>query len=344
MFDFARHRALFYLVSAAVIVPGLLSILLPGGLRPGIDFTGGAVLTLEFSQPVTEEALQNTFSRVGHAEAVVQRASGTNDFVVRTRPLAQPAVTADGSESVSGRQQIEGALTQDFGSVQVLSLDQVSPLIAADIVRNAVLAVAAASAIILLYLWWAFRAVPEPWSYGTAAIAGLLHDAFAVLGLFSILGRLFDLELQSTFIVAILTVIGFSVRDSIVVFDRVRENLVRRSGEPFGDILNHSIMQTLTRSLNTSLTVILTLLVVFLFGGTSVRPFVLAILLGIIVGGYSSIFFSGMLLLSWRSGELRRLLFFVPQRKIVAVGAWTSALSAAPVLANPTTWRSVALK
>ena len=164
------------------------------------------------------------------------------------------------------------------------------------------------------------RTVPEPWSYGTAAIAGLLHDAFAVSGLFSILGRVFNLELQSTFIVAVLTVIGFSVHDSIVVFDRVRENLVRRAGEPFEDIVNHSIMQTLTRSLNTSLTVILTLLVVFLFGGMSVRPFVLAILLGITVGVYSSIFFSGMLLVTWRAGELRRLMFFLPQRNITVLG------------------------
>ncbi len=113
-----------------------------------------------------------------------------------------------------------------------------------------------------------------------------------------------------------LTVIGFSVHDSIVVFDRVRENLVRRAGESFGDIVNHSIVQTLTRSLNTTLTVVLTLLVVTMFGGASVRPFVLAILLGISVGGYSSIFFSGMLLVSWRIGELRRILFFLPDRRL----------------------------
>jgi preprotein translocase SecF subunit len=136
-------------------------------------------------------------------------------------------------------------------------------------VRNAVLAVGAASVFILLYLWWAFSASADPWSYGSAALAGLLHDAFAVLGLFSILGRLFAIQLESTFIVAVLTVIGFSVHDSIVVFDRVRENLVRRAGEPFEDVVNHSIAQTLTRSLNTTVTVVLTLLVLTLFGGTS---------------------------------------------------------------------------
>jgi preprotein translocase subunit SecF len=218
----------------------------------------------------------------------------------------------------SERQQLEATLTQEFGALQILNLDQVSPLIAVEIVRDAIL-VAVASAFILLYLWWAFRASADPWSYGTAAVAGLLHDAFAVLGVFSILGRVFGIELQSTFIVAVLTVIGFSVHDSIVVFDRVRENLLRRAGEPFGEIVNHSIVQTLTRSLNTTLTVVLTLLVVTLFGGTSVRPFVLAILVGISVGGYSSIFFSGMLLVSWRIGELRRILFFLPDRRLRAV-------------------------
>ncbi len=316
MFDFVRHRALFYFVSALIIVPGLISLVLRGGLRPGIDFTGGTGMTLSFEHPAQEDALRDAFSRSGHAEAVVQHTPGTNDFVVRTRPLVQAVQSSDGSVGLSERQQLEATLTQEFGPLQILNLDQVSPLIAVEIVRDAILAVVAASAFILLYLWWAFRASADPWSYGSAAIAGLLHDSFAVLGLFSIVGRILGIELESTFIVAVLTVIGFSVNDSIVVFDRVRENLVRRAGEPFGEIVNHSILQTLTRSLNTTLTVVLTLLVVTLFGGTSVRRFVLAILLGISVGGYSSIFFSGMLLVSWRIGELRRLLFFLPDRRL----------------------------
>jgi preprotein translocase subunit SecF len=205
--------------------------------------------------------------------------------------------------------------TQEFGAMKVLSLDQVSPLIAAEIVRDAVLAVVAASVFILLYLWWAFRALTDPWTYGSAAIAGLLHDALAVLGILSILGRVFGIELEAAFIVAVLTVIGFSVHNSIVVFDRVRENLARHAGEPFEDVVNHSIMQTLTRSLNTTLTVVLTLLVLMLLGGASIRPFVLAILVGITVGGYSAVFFSNMLLVSWRVGELKRLLAFLPRRR-----------------------------
>jgi len=190
-----------------------------------------------------------------------------------------------------------------------LNLDQVSPLIAEEIVRYAILAVAAASVCILLYLWWAFNKVTHPLRYGTTAIAALLHDALIVLGIFSILGRLFPaaIEIESTFIVAVLTVIGFSVHDTIVVFDRIRENFIRRAGDTFEDVVNHSLAQTLTRSLNTSLTVILTLVVLMLFGGVTIRTFVLALLIGITTGTYSSIFVASMLLVSWHIGELKWL-------------------------------------
>lgn len=220
-------------------------------------------MTLQFAQPVDEAALRNAFVQLQHPEAVVQHASGTDTFVVRTTTLKQPSQTDGGPNQASEREQLVAGLTEQFGSFDILSLDQVSPLVAAEIVRDAV---AAAAAFILLYLWWAFRSVPNPWSYGSAAVAGLLHDAFAVLGLFSILGRLFAIELEATFIVAVLTVIGFSVHDSIVVFDRVRENLQRRAGEPFAEVVNNSIVQTLTRSVNTTLTVLLTLIVLPLFG------------------------------------------------------------------------------
>jgi preprotein translocase subunit SecF len=190
-----------------------------------------------------------------------------------------------------------------------LNLDQVSPLIAEEIVRYAILAVAAAAVGILLYLWWAFNKVSHPLRYGTTAIAALLHDALIVLGIFSILGRLFPaaIEIESTFIVAVLTVIGFSVHDTIVVFDRIRENFIRRAGDTFEDVVNHSLAQTLTRSLNTSLTVILTLVVLMLFGGVTIRTFVLALLIGITTGTYSSIFVASMLLVSWHIGELKWL-------------------------------------
>ena len=310
MFDFVRNRRLFYLLSAMLILPGVISLVLPGGLNPGIDFTSGTIMTIQFNRPeaVDQTELRDSFGQLGHAEAIVQR-SGENTFVVRTRPLQQAATNESGELGTSERQQIEQALTERFGPLQILNLDQVSPLIAAEIVRYAILAVAAASLFILLYLWWAFSKVTHPVRYGATAVAALIHDALVVLGIFSILGRIFpaEIQLESTFIVAVLTVIGFSVHDTIVVFDRIRENFIRRSGDTFEDVVNHSLAQTLTRSLNTSLTVLLTLVVLMLFGGVTIRTFVLALLVGIATGTYSSIFVASMLLVSWNLGELRWL-------------------------------------
>ena len=305
MFDFVRNRLYFYLLSAAFLVPGIISLVLPGGLNPGIDFTSGTIMTIQFDNAVDSNQLRDAFGQLGHSEAVIQQSSD-NTFVVRTKPLAQPRQTETGEVTSSEQQQIQEALTNQFGPMQVLNLDQVSPLVAEQIVRLAILAVAAASVFILGYLWWAFNKVSHPIRYGTTAIVALLHDALIVLGIFSILGRLFpaEVELESTFIVAVLTVIGFSVHDTIVVFDRVRENFIRRSGERFEDVVNHSLAQTLTRSLNTSLTVILTLVVLMLFGGVTIRTFVLALLIGITTGTYSSIFIASMLLVSWHFGEL----------------------------------------
>jgi preprotein translocase subunit SecF len=253
---------------------------------------------------VEQPDLRMAFVQLGHPEAVVQ-GSGENTFVVRTRPLAQ-AQQGEGGATSSERERIESTLRERFGPLEILNLDQVSPLIAEEIVRYAIAAVAAASAFILLYLWWAFRGVTHPWRYGATAVVALIHDALVVLGIFSILGRFFPIELEATFIVAVLTVIGFSVHDTIVVFDRIRENFIRHAGESFEDVVNHSLTQTIARSLNTSLTVLLTLLVLLLFGGVTIRTFVLALLIGITTGTYSSIFVASMLLVSWHVGELAR--------------------------------------
>jgi preprotein translocase subunit SecF len=309
MYDFVRNRRIFYLLSAVLLIPGVISLVLPGGLNPGIDFTSGTIMTVQFDNAVDQQKLREAFARLDHPEAVVQQSTGENTFVIRTKPLVQAQQSDTGDLGNSERQQIEQALTAEFGPVQILNLDQVSPLIAQEIVRYAILAVAAASVFILLYLWWAFNKVTHPVRYGATAIVALLHDALIVLGIFSILGRIFpaEIELESTFIVAILTVIGFSVHDTIVVFDRIRENFIRRAGESFEDVVNHSLAQTLTRSLNTSLTVILTLIVLMLFGGVTIRTFVLALLVGITTGTYSSIFVASMLLVSWHIGELNWL-------------------------------------
>lgn len=306
MIDYVRLRALFYVLSAVLIVPGLISLVLPGGLRPGIDFTSGTLMTIQFEEAVEVSALRDTFAELGHPEAIIQQSTGESTFVIRTRPLEQPTAE-EGVAGTSERQRIETALTEQYGALDILNLDQVSPLIAEEIVRYAILAVAAASLFILLYLAMAFRRVAHPWRYGTTAVLALVHDSLVVLGAFSLLGRFFPIEIESTFIVAILTVIGFSVHDTIVVFDRVRENAVRHMGESFASVVNHSITQTMVRSLLTSLTVLLTLAALLVFGGETIRTFLLALLIGIAVGTYSSIFFASVLLVDWENGRFSGL-------------------------------------
>lgn len=306
-YNLVAKRYWFFAISAIVIIPGLISLLLPGGLRPGIDFTSGSIMTLRFERLVEQSALRAAYADLGHHEAIVQR-SDDGTYIIRTTTLGGEARDESGAVAqVSERQQIETALAERFGSVTVLSFDQVSPIVATEVVRNSVIAVMAACMGILLYLWWAFRQVKESWRYGVCAVFALVHDALVVLGIFSILGRLFAVELDALFITAVMTVIGFSVHDTIVVFDRIRENSIRHQGEPFEDIVNHSLMQTMGRSLTTSLTVMLTLLTLFLFGGVTIRTFVLALLVGILTGTYSSIFNASMLLVIWEKGELGRL-------------------------------------
>ena len=188
--------------------------------------------------------------------------------------------------------------------MQQLSTSTVSGSVAAETTRNAFLAVLAASGFILLWIWFSFRKVDKPWRYGTSAIIALLHDVLVVLGVFSILGWLIGFQIDALFITALLTVVGFSVHDTIVVFDRIRENMQRRTSETFDQVVNASLVQTMARSLNTSLTVIFTLSALTLFGGATIRPFTLALLVGIISGTYSSIFNASMVLVMWDKGEL----------------------------------------
>ena len=199
---------------------------------------------------------------------------------------------------------IQTALLKGGVYAYVITNSSISPSIAAQTTSRAILAVLAAAVFILLYVWFAFRKVPKPWRYGACAIIALLHDVLVVLGVFSILGWVANVQIDTLFITALLTVVGFSVHDTIVVFDRIRENMQRRTTESFEQVVNASLVQTMARSLNTSLTVLFTLSALTLFGGTSIRTFTLALLVGIFSGTYSSIFNASMLLVIWEKGEL----------------------------------------
>ncbi|HEX9014458.1 MAG TPA: protein translocase subunit SecF, partial [Chloroflexota bacterium] len=203
LMDVVGKRTWFYLLSILVLVPGIISIVLPGGLRPGIDFSSGSIMTVRFEQSVDQAALRDAFASLGHPEAVVQKTGGSqgSTFIIRTFTLKAEQKDASGNVAEpSERQKISDVLTSKFGKLDVLSFDSVSPVIAEEIVRNATLAVAAASLGILLYIAWAFRRVKSSFRWGTCAVVALVHDALVVLGIFSILGRIFEIELDSLFI------------------------------------------------------------------------------------------------------------------------------------------------
>jgi preprotein translocase subunit SecF len=281
-------RRIFYAISLIIIVPGLIS-LFTHGLLLGIDFKGGQ--TLQVAGQVSQSQVQPFADTLKLRDVTVIASAG--DTLIRYNDPASP------SQQQADHQQLTSVL-EKMGHKE-LSFNTVGPSVSADITRNALISVALAAAAIVLYISFAFRNIPPPmssWNFGVAAIIAMLHDVLLLVGIFSILGVLFKVEVDSLFVTAVLTVIGFSVHDTIVVFDRIRENLRKERGD-FEGIVNTSILETMARSLNTSLTVILTLLALYLFGGESIKLFVLALLIGIASGTYSSIFNASPILVTW---------------------------------------------
>ncbi len=307
--DFVSKRRLFFLLSLAVILPGVMFLIIAPGLNPGIDFTGGSTMTLQFPKPVDQEDIRLDLVRLGETSATVQEL-GDNLFFVRTKEL-----TDERTESII--ESLEVRFAPDDG-IELLSFDLVSPVVAGETVRNALYAVLLSAVGIFFYVWWAFRNVPSPLRYGAAAIVALLHDAIIVVGIFAILGEVADMEVNTMFLIGLLTVIGYSVNDTIVVFDRLRENVLMFPNRRFVDNVNVSISETIGRSLNTSLTLLFTLMALMLFGGETLRSFLLVLLIGVVAGTYSSIAIASQMLVSWEEGDFGRLLRRVRFRQAAA--------------------------
>ncbi len=311
MFDIIGRRNIYFLISGLMILPGLIGLAI-WGLKLGIDFTGGSLVEVRLGSNPASAQVRSVFVDAGLTDVSVITGSTTDalgkTYLIRTK-------TSDAgtkSDLLAKLGSAYGPLTED-------RFESVGPVIGRETATNAFLAVIGASVLILLYLSYAFRQVPNPWRYGACAVFALLHDVVLVVGLWSILGRLFGLEVDALFVTAILTVVGFSVHDTIVVFDRIRENVSRFPGEMFERIVNFSVNQTLDRSINTSLTVILTLTALLLLGGATIRGFVLVLLVGIVSGTYSSIFNASCLLVVWENGELGQLLGrLLPAKPVVA--------------------------
>ena len=290
--DFVGKRFWFFIISLLVIAPGVVFLISTPGLKPGIDFTGGSSMTLQFPEgsSLDQQDLRDVLSEDGYTESTVQNMGG-DSFFVRTKELDEEA-----KDNLV--ETITSSLSPDSQNL-LQSFDLVSPVVAQETVLNALWAVLAAAIGIFFYIWWAFRNVPSPFRYGLAAIVALLHDTIIVVGIFSILGALFEIEVNTMFLIALLTVIGYSVNDTIVVFDKIRENVLIYSNRPFTEIVNLSISETIGRSINTSFTLLVTLLALILFGGSTIREFLLVLLIGVVAGTYSSIAIASQVLVTW---------------------------------------------
>ncbi len=304
-FNIIKRRYWYFALSLLVIVPGLVALSL-WGLPLSIDFTGGTLLEIQFKTPTTaiEAApIREIYAAQGFDDTTVQ-VSTDNVIIVRSKDLSQEQQAA-----------ILAALQATFGEVTVLDISTVGPSVGQEVARQAAYAILAAAVGILLYIWYAFRRVPHAIRYGVCAIIALSHDLLLVIGLAAIAGRFLGWQVDALFLTAILTVAGFSVHDTIVVFDRIRENLVVHRRLNYETVVNHSIVQTLDRSINTQLTVMFTLLALALLGGDTIRHFVITLLVGIFSGTYSSIFNAAALLVVWENQEWN---FFARKREATA--------------------------
>lgn len=297
MLNVLKYFKFWFAISAFMFIVSLAAIF-TYGLKLGIDFKGGTLTQVSFggSAPASTE-VKDVLNQAGYTDAVVQQA-GDNQMIIRTQP-----------QEKEEHDKLLKVLSDKYGTVNEEQFTSIGPVIGKELASNAVYQLVLISLGIIFYIAYAFRKVTRPvtaWRFGWAAIVALLHDLVIVFGVFAVLGHFYNVEIDSLFVTALLTVLGFSVHDTIVVFDRIRENLRLRAGQSLAEIINSSISQTIVRSINTSLTVVFVLVALLLFGGESIRYFVVALLVGIVAGTYSSIFIASPLLLMWYNWDMSR--------------------------------------
>lgn len=284
-------RKIWFTLSGSLIFISILSLIF-WKLLVGIDFTGGVIYEVEFSQKIEPIKVKDAISQLNLPNLQVQ-SSGDRGVVIKTRAISEEQI-----------KNLKEKISQKIGESREIRLENVGPVVSKSLTKKAVISVILACLAIILYLAYSFRKVPKPvssWRFGVCAVLALIHDIIITVGAYSIFGHFFHFEVDSLFIVALLTILGFSVHDTIVVFDRIRENLRKNPGQDFEKIAEASIVQTVVRSLNTSLTVILVLLTLILLGGKSILHFMATLLVGIIIGTYSSIFTASPLLVVWQN-------------------------------------------
>ena len=301
------HKSIFLFISGLLVLASILAIAV-WGLKPGLDFVGGSLLEVEFiGKRPDVETVKRVLEPLGFGAVLIQP-TGERGLILRFKDVDEET-HQQLLLRLSELEFREGQVNKESG-VTEKRFDTIGPTIGRELKQNALVALALAVAAIVLYIAWAFRKVSRPvssWKYGVAAVAALIHDILIPSGVFAALGNFRGVEVDTLFVTALLTIMGFSVHDTIVVFDRIRENLYGlKIVEPFEVTVNRSINQTLTRSLNTSLTVLLVLGAIFFLGGESTKYFSSALIIGIIFGTYSSIFVASPLLVIWNQLSSRK--------------------------------------
>lgn len=295
MYNLLKYNKIFIGISGVFIAISIIS-LVAFGLKPGIDFTGGTITELKFSSEINTDKITTAAGENNIGTIVVQK-TDNNGVIIKTGPLEND-VHLKFLESIKGQ----------AGEFEQIRYESIGPVIGKELRTDALWQLLLVSGGIILYIAYAFRKVQRPitsWRFGVAAIAALVHDLLIVLGVFALLGKYHNVEIDSMFITAMLTVLGFSVHDTIVVFDRIRENLRVYAGQSIEYVVNASVTQTIVRSLNTSLTALFVLFALLLFGGDSIFYFVLALFIGIVTGTYSSIFIASPILVYWQNRALK---------------------------------------
>jgi preprotein translocase subunit SecF len=296
MIDFVGKKHWFFLISAILIISGIISLAV-FGLKWGVDFSSGTAITLRFEKEVELGQLRQELADLGYDSATIQPTT-EGEFFIRL-----PEISSD--EYTQLKDGLKAGLATNITDS---SLFTVSPIIAAATVRNTAIAVIIASIGILLYISWAFRKMPKPFRWGTCAVLALLHDLIIVIAVFSILGWAAGMEVDSLFVTGVLAIVGVSVNNIVVVFDRIRENLKRGVSSDFEVVANCGIMESVGRSLNTGLATLFVIVALYLLGGVTIRTLILALLVGITTGIYSSLCIAGQLLVVWEKGEWSALL------------------------------------
>lgn len=289
MINFMKYRSLYFALSAMVLIPGIISLLL-FGLKPAIDFTGGSLLEISFEEqnPSYEEVSRSLAEKFEYTSL---QTSGNSNYILRLKPIDRQQAEA-----------IKIHLTEQFGESQEVRFETVGPTVGKELLNKTMMAILLAAVAILIFVMKQFNQL----KYGVSAIIAMFHDTLILLGTFSLLGHFYGVEVDTLFVTAVLTILSFSVHDTIVVYDRIRESLRQNRKAQFIDIVNKSVAETLGRSINNSMTIIFMLLALWLLGGESTKWFVFALLIGTITGTYSSTFTAAPLLLLWEDINNKR--------------------------------------